>query len=155
MPLDDADKKFIADSIAAGLKANAEENGKALDAQIGKAVKSATDKLAKEFHDFKSSAEERLNKKVEDKPDDKKGGNAGDLDNPALKKALADLEAANKRAEENARRAEEQEQKSNADRLRSSLTDALISNGADPSRARIAVTALIADGVVKDRKSVV
>ena len=139
MPLDDADKKFIAEAIAASIKPDtigaavkAHLDGLKLDEKIADKVKEATKDLPK--------GEEKG--KDDDKSKDKGGKGKDDERINGLEQRLAASEKAREEAEMARRR----------DALESGARDALVKAGVPAERARHALAVLKADGLLDHDK---
>lgn len=151
MALDDNDKKAIGELIAAALKANNDEQAKAVDATVGKAVKALDldGKLKALDIDGKLEAV-KTELKVEPPADPPKGGKGGSVtDDPEFKKLQAELAKVQKTAEEQAKRAKDAEAAQKAEALANGVRDALVAGGADPKRVQIALSHLTATGRIK------
>lgn len=137
MPLDEKDKAAIAEMIAASLKSASEEQAKALDATVAKALKGLD-------IDGKLDA---LKGELGNPDPDEKGGKTPP--NSELAKLQAELEKMKRSAEVQAKRAEEAEQARRAEVLATGVREALTQAGADPKRVAIALSHLKAQGRVK------
>lgn len=132
MPLDDADKKIIADLIGAAFKPET----------IGAAVKSHIDGL--KLGETIAAEVAKLAPKKDDDADKKDGGKDGKKDDPAAAR-LAAVEK--KLAETEAARLAEVE-KGKIDRLHNAAREAIASAGIPADRVRAAMAVLKEDGVL-------
>lgn len=137
MPLDDADKKYIADLLAESLKRQTDETIKIVDERVKP--------LGARLEGVEKKATEKPEDKAEDKPGDKKAGDKSDPELERMRAKLAELEAKNKAAEEERKAAEE---KARQDRLHGAARDALLAAGVPADRARIALAAIKDEGLL-------
>lgn len=150
MPLEDADKAFIAKAIADALKANndaqATEIGKAIDTKL----KPVTDKVG-EVEKTAKEAAEKAGKEPDNKggkEPDNKGGKGGKEDDPeviALRKRLDDTEKA---AKETKDKADKEAAERKVENRRSAIRDALVDAGVPADRAKLAIPFLESEGLI-------
>lgn len=152
MPLSKEDLAEVRSVFAGLLKTHGEEQTKATEALIGKAVPGAVAKSLEglKLDDRFKAYDEKLKAIPDpDKAPDKKNGKVDDEESPAVKRLQARLDEETKKREATEAKAREAEQAQKAERLRQSLQDALVANGCDPKRVRTAVNDILAQGKVK------
>lgn len=144
MALDDADKKFIADSIVAGVAAGLKPEviGAAVKSHLDVALKPMSDKLdasAKEVEALKAA---KATDKASDKEDKAKGSDKAD---PETAKELAALR---QRLEASDKAREEAENRSKAEARDSAAREALAKAGIPADRLPHAMAFLGAQGMI-------
>lgn len=152
MPLSKEDLAEVTTLFSGLLKTHSEEQNKAVEALIGKAVPGVVAKSLEglKLDDKFKAIDEKIKppETDKDKGTDKKS-KADDDDSPAVKRLAAELAEEKKKREATEAKAREQEVAQKAEHLRQRLTDALVTGGADPKRVRIAVNDILAQGKVK------
>lgn len=147
MALDDADMAKITEHFAALLKKHGEDAAKTFDAQIAKAVKGVDvdKKMEAKLEALKAELAAAKADAEEEKPAAKQ--EAGE--SPELKRLRAEMADLARKAEAQARRAEELEASRKSEALTNGVRDALLASGADPKRVSVALSHLRATQAVK------
>lgn len=150
MPLDDADKKFIADLLKKNNEDQAVEIGKTIDAKL-KPVADKVDGVEKTAKDAAEKVEKAAKEpdKGGKEPDNKGGkGGAGAGDDPAVADLKRRLDEAEKREQEQARLRKEEADKRLTEQRRGAIRDALVEAGMPADRTKHAITFLEAEGLI-------